>query len=43
MKSKKTSEVKRDYRRYRAIIGDDAGRPADVPADFVDDINDFFG
>lgn len=39
---KTISEVERDYQRYRSIIDDNAGRPADVLDNVVDDVDDLF-
>lgn len=39
---KKISELELDYRQYPYIGNDGAGRPADVPADVVDDRDDVF-
>lgn len=42
MTSKTLSDVQRDYRRYRAVVGDDGGFSSDVPAEVFDDVNDIF-
>lgn len=39
---KTTSEVERDYWRYRGVIDGDVGLPADVSADVVNDVVDLF-
>lgn len=39
---KTISEVERHQQLYRGIVDDDAGQSADVPADVMDDLDDFF-
>lgn len=40
---KSISEFERRYRWYRVIVDYDAGQPADVQANAIDDLDDVFG